>query len=363
MKMKKFLSLIMGIAFCVCVVPRSAGQVATDVKWFDFPVSLPDVTTPEFGTARDNHLTRIKMGGPLATGSRINNTTGLEIRSVCEAGDMSVSVTSNLWRFVFNPSGVYATQHGQRQYSTVLAVGVNGKIALNMFSYHVFCGVGLLSNQSDLAGLDYSISRIGIRAGLDGILFTPDDIFVQTGLGTTLVDAVLFIGARVGASVENDPDLTSLNAAIGPAGTYIRYVYQFNSGSTVLTHEYTVWLYQQGGIPSWRNTVEYFRGPLGMTFSLVGPAGSAPITLHSSRSVLGPWNLETSSAMEGTSAFFYFTGDPTNDMGFIKLGNTQAIVQTSSALPMRPVIARVSGGDGKGLLVVSSPGSELDQDR
>ncbi len=361
MKMKMKLLKIIAFAFFSVIIGTSAAvaQIATKVTFYDSPVSLPDVTTPEFGTARDNLLTRVKMGGPLATGSRVNDPTGLEIRTSSEAGDISVSVSSNLWRSVFNPGGAYATQHGQRKYDPVLIVGVDGKVSLSRVSYHVFCGVGLLSNQSSLAGLDYSISRIGIQAGPDGQLFTADDVFVQSGSGTNLVDAVLFIGARVGADVENSADLVSLDAAIGPSGTYIWYQYQFQSTSSVITHDYVVSLFQRGGIPSLKNTVEYFHGPKGMTFSLVGPAGSAPITMHSSRSVIGPWSLVTATATEGTSGFWYFTGNPTNDQGYFKLGNTQAVVSVLFK-PAKSVIGSLNGAK---LIIVSSEGTESDQDR
>ena len=353
--MKKL--VIMGAIFMMSALITATAQIATNVAIYHFPVSLPDVTTPEFGTARDNHLTRIKMGGPLATSSRVNNPTGLEMRSICEAGDMSVSVSSNLWRYVFNPGGAYATQRGQREYDSVAIVGIGGKVSQDRVSYQVFCGVGLLSNQASLAGLDYSISRIGILSGSDGKLFTPDDVFVQTGSGTNLVDAIVFIGARVGALVENNQDLVNLNASIGSAGTYIRYEYSFAGASGTITDKYVVTLYQQGGIPSSRYTVEQFRGPIGRYFSLVGPAGSAPIILKSARDVDGPWFLENASATEGASVYFVALSSP-NDHGFVHLGNTQAVTQAWPTMSLK-FLSLVPNGKP----VISASGSETDQDR
>ena len=295
-------------------------QLATNVSWYFYPCSLPNTVTPEFGTARDDLLTGIEFGGPLATGSRVGNPTGIEIRSTFDSSDMTVSSTNTLWRGGFNPLAPYATQYGERLYCPVLLVGNGGKVCMDGLQYRVTCGVALLGNESSLAGLGYSVSRVGILAGPDGILFTDDDIIVTNGSGTNLVDAIAFIGGRIGALVNQSSDYNALDAAIGTNGAFVSFEYQFVSATNTLIGGTTVRLYPRGGIPSYGTAqFEPFVGPNGVLFSVVGPPGVLPTTIETARQVTGPWSAATTSATEGTSVFMRFTRNSTNDMGFARL--------------------------------------------
>ena len=294
-------------------------QLATNVSWYFYPCSLPNTITPEFGTARDNLLTGIEFGGLLDTGSRVGNPAGIEIRSTFDSSDMTVSSTNYLWRGMFHSPAPYATQYGQRLYCPVLLVGNGGKVCMDHLQYRVTCGVALLGNESSLAGLGYSVSRVGILAGPDGILFTPDDIIVKSGSGTNLVDAIAFIGGRIGALVNQPSDYNALDSAIGTNGAFVSFEYQFVSATNTLIGRTTVQLYPHGGIPNY-NTVylEPFIGPNGVLFSVVGPPGALP-TIKTARQVAGTWSIATTSATEGSSVFTYFTRNPTNDTGFVRL--------------------------------------------
>ena len=292
--------------------------IATSVSWYFYPCSLPDVTVTEFATARDNLLTAICFGVPLSTHTRVGTPTGIEIRPVFDATDMTTSSNSYLWRGTFNPPAPYTFQHGQRIYCPVLLIGRNGKVSLDRFQYRVTCGIASFDNQSSFSGSTYSVSRVGLQAGPDGVLFTPDDIIIKSGSGTNLMDAIAFIGGRIGAQISQPSDYNPLNSAISPSGTFITFDYQFVSPTGILDGYTTLWLYPQNQIPSSFNRIVPFQGPNGMLFSVVGPANSPAMTLKSARKITGPWVTETTTAVEGTSSFMYFTGSQ-GGQGFIRL--------------------------------------------
>ena len=248
----------------------TAIAIATSVSWYFYPCSLPDVAVTEFATARDNLLTAICFGVPLSTHTRVGTPTGIEIRPVFDATDITVSAT-NLWRGNFNPPAPYASQHGQRIYCPVLLIGRNGKVSLDRFQYRVTCGIASFDNQSSFSGSTYSVSRVGLQAGPDGVLFTADDIIVKSGSGTNLMDAIAFIGGRIGAQISQPSDYNPLNSAISPSGTFITFDYQFVSPTGILDGYTTLWLYPQNQIPSSFNRIVPFQGPNGMLFSVVDP--------------------------------------------------------------------------------------------
>jgi hypothetical protein len=312
----------------------------------------------EFGTARDNHETGVCRGGTLDTQSRINMPTGIEIRDVFEAGDIAVSTSSNLWRSVFSPPSPYASQRGNRFYGTALVIGLDGKVSLDRTEYDVQCGIALLSNSSSFPGLGYSVSRRGVDRGPDGVLFTADDIILMNGeSGSTLVDAIVTIGGRIGALVNSQEDMDALNAEIA-GGTYITVRGGFRSPVGTLNGYVTVALYQQGAIPASYNRLMYFIGPKGVLFSRVGPPMSVPVPLEVSSTVTGPWTVANSASVEGTSAFAFFTLNPTNDYAFARLH--------PSALPEELTASVVNKRSERALTkgrIVRVETSDLDQDK
>ena len=354
--MKKI--LLVTVMAAVASVAVSNGQVATNVAMYFYPCSLPDVTTSEFGTARDNLLTGICYGGPLDTRSRVAQATGIEIRNTFESSDMGVSATSssNLWRAVFNPPAPFAAQHGQRIYCPPLLIGTDGKLSLDRVSYQVICGVSLLNNQSALAGLDYSVSRVGILAGPDGKLFTADDVFVKSGSGTALVDAIAFIGGRIGALVANNADFRDGTKGFEKRST--TFIYSFNGASGPVSASSTIGLYARGGIPDYNKAhLVPFIGPNGVLFSIVGPPGMPVANLLSSGEVTGPWGVASASATEGTSGFAYFTRIPGSDMAYFRI-----VPNAAPSLAARSSILSVSKAVSTGTLkIVSSPSSDSAQ--
>jgi hypothetical protein len=326
MKTNKMLVTVMVLA-CLAIVAKA--QLATDVKFYFYPTVAPnsDTNSPEFGTFRDNFLTGVKKGGKEFTtsgsrvGTNVNNVTAPEIRGVFDVSDIVVSTITNLWRGQFNWPSPFGGQKGNRAYGTVLMVGQNGKICLERTSYTTSCGsIPLLGTNSSLAGLSYSVSRIGISVGFDGQLFTSDDIVINTGSGTNMVDAIAFIGGRFGALANSQAEIDAVNAAVG-SGTWLEWEYTFTALTNTQKGSFTAPLYQAGQIP-W--VAEYNRivpivGPVGVLFSVVGEPGSSAMNLYGSRKSEGPYSLLLTTATEGTTAFWSFTRNLTNDYGFYRL--------------------------------------------
>lgn len=319
MKINKLLVLALVISLTSVLTPRTQAQVATNVEWYVLPTTLPDTIHLEFGTARDNWLVPLAMGISPTTGSRIGNVTAIEVRDVFEVPDMCVCTNAGLklWRGTFGPSAPYATMTGSRIYGTAYGIPRFGMISISGVSQRTLCDkIPLLNNQSSFAALSYSVSRIGILKGPDGKLFTADDLYLKNGeSGTTMVDAVLVIGSRLGAMANSLTDIDTINGLITTNGAKVTFEYYFNGGSK---GGKTVMLYPTGAIPNNTNRFAFFGTPNGMLFSVVGPPGSGPFRIESARRVDGVWNLETTTGTEGSSVFLKYTRNPTNDVGFVR---------------------------------------------
>ncbi len=322
-------AIVVGLLLCLATLGNQVqAQIASSVKFYFYPTVLPNSdNTLEFGTARDNLLTGIKYGGKSFTtsgsrvGTSLNNVTAIEIRNVFDVRDILVSSTTNLWRGQFNPTSPFNHQYGNRAYAPVLIIGQDGKVCFDRLSYKVSCGsMPSLGYISSLTGLSNSISRIGINAGSDGILFTADDNIVSSGSGTNLYDAIAFIGGRIGALANSQADKNTVNGYLNTP-SWISWDYYFSGLTNVQSGSITVPLYKGGQIPwdAQYNRLVPFLSPNGVLFSVVGQPGSPAMNLLGSRNVNGPYNLVTTNATEGTSVFWSFTQNPTNDYGFYRL--------------------------------------------
>ena len=361
----------MAVLVCTGMVQVGQSQVATNVTVYTFPYSLPDVTQVDFGTVRDYIQAQMQVAKVTSTQSRVNRTTGIEIRRSFEVGDMVVSVNP-IWRGIFGDSA-YPGQTGNRLYCGLTVVGNGGMISLSMIGYAVTCQrVPSLGNSSSLNGTDYSTSRRGVRRGADGKLWTVDDEVITSGSGTNLVDAVVFIGARIGALVSNQNDINYLNGQVTTNGTPVDFEYQYNSPTGILKSKSTVMLYPQGGIPFNTNRFELFDTPVGRFFSVVQVKGSAPFDLKSSREVNGPYtyaNPANSAATEGSSAFLEYVGDSSTNRMFVKPTPivTVNLLKFSGLFVALP---SVKGNPNQTLgemsstgVVVSAPSDDLAQDK
>lgn len=332
----------------------ASAQIATKVSWYTLPVSLPDVTQIDFGTARDNLMVQLQTARITSTQSRIGRTTGLEIRKTFEVGDMVVS-TNSIWRGDFDALG-YANMTGNRVYCPWILVGDDGQVSLDRCGYSITCDqIALLGNTSSLNGLPYSVSRRGIRKGADGVLFTVDDEIVMSGLGTQAVDAIVFIGGRIGALVNVQGDIDYIDGQISSSGMNVEFENQFISPVGILSSKQKVIIYPQGSIPTTTNMFVNFKTPVGWLFSVEGPPGSLPFELRSSREVNGPWTLVNSAATEGSSAFVEYVGDISTNRAFASKNEQQIIIVPTVSLKMLPI--PLPG------VIQASISSDLDQDR
>lgn len=321
------------------------------VLWFTFPTTLPnDADIGSFPIARATLMNGLALygGNPIATSSRSNNPAGVQFEFAFEAGDMIVvmpSETTNcIWRSQLNPMNTnYVGRLGSRVYVPFIAIanGTN-KISLSGFSDSVIdVGGGFFDSQSALE-TNYTISEVGINKGPSGQLFGNDHIIVTSGSATNLVDAVVFIGARIGADVSQ-----YLSTGVGAVNSYIsngdkfRFIYSYawnsidTNGNTVVNienNERDVMVYQDGQTPSSYNYMWTFETPRGVLFSLEEPETNT-YTITTSRDVRGPYTVNSANATTGWSFEWDFTGNSTNDHGFVGFSqNTNASVSSSVRL-------------------------------
>ena len=202
------------------------------------------------------------------------------------------------------------------------------KISLSGFSDNVIdVGGGFLNNQSSLATNDYSVSRYGIIIGPSGQLSGNDHTIVSSGSGTNLVDAVIFIGARVAFDVSTygQAGINAVNSYLG-AGDTIRFTYTYSwtsdAGPSSVSFEKDIVIYQQGQIPPSKVGEELFPTPIGgYVASLVNTPETNTYSVSLSRDLTaGIWSPITSTATTGFSYPLLFTHS-TNDYGYLNFTN------------------------------------------
>ncbi|MBP6858673.1 MAG: hypothetical protein KBC33_02490 [Candidatus Pacebacteria bacterium] len=374
---KKTLRYSVGLMLGLMVTFTAAhswAALSTNVGWFHLNFSLPDVTKVDFATGRDYFMVQAQTARITSTQSRVGRPTGLEIRRSFETGDIVVSTNGPIWRGVFNPPG-YMSQSGNRLYGAWVAYAKDqGKLRLDHFETEAICfGVPALNNSSSLSNQTYSVSRRGVQVGSDGLLWTADDVYVMSGPGSIEVDAVVFIGSRIGALVRDQNDIEYLNEEIGTNGTYIKFTSKFKSPIGVLSSSEIVALYPQGMIPARLNGFELFTTPQGGLWSITQTQGFGPVSLKSSHVANGFWthaNPANSAATEGSSEFvMYLGGDGNNGFAKVEFPSVEATSQlaTVSAVVSFNKAAAIARKTAPKLspsaLFIPAPSDDLDQDR
>lgn len=279
--------------------------VASKVQFYTFWVSLPDANraTNSFPVARDNLMAGLRMGGVFDSRGREKTPTGLDFKSYFDAGDVTTTTnTTTMWRLEFNPSAPFTNNFGNRGYCAAIVQGIDGQVSVDRLSWKVFGGI--LSGERDLAGYSYSITRIGVNAGPDGKLWTADDAFVNSGDGTQLFDAVVYIGASLSSpNVNNTSDVTTINNYLGN-GLPVTVEYQFDGSTGPVIHSDTIRVYPMGQVPDSEYSLRPIRTPYGFLWSLMAPKGSL-YTVGRSSIVDGYYGpTETVNAGFSIPAFF-----------------------------------------------------------
>jgi len=327
------------------------------VLWYPFPASLINDTNSQFYLSRGTYMNGLAIhgGAPIQTANRLNNPIGVEIKPFFLASDLMVvtpGVTTNtLWLGQLNPANTnYVGMEGQRLYCGGVFVGNGAQITLDGLSTSVIdYPVGYLDNNSTLAGLGYSVSRVGIIKGPSGVLFGNDQTLVTSGPGSIPVDAIVFIGARVGADVSQYGQ-TAVNAVESYIGTGHMFTFTYTytwtneSGQFSENHSWTVPVYQDGQAPTnflW----SYWPTPRGNTrlFSLMAPATNtytvsvALSTLYDglpSRYNDVGWTLDNASASTGYS--YEDPSFPPHEVVFVKLSQNTNVILQSDTLVLQP---------------------------
>lgn len=300
----------------VGVSPKDVTHLATKVAFYAFPISLPNDALPEFATGRDNVMAGLVVGGPVNTRSRDNYPTGVEIRNIFDAGDVTTClVSTNMWRSQLAPPTPFSTQLGNRGYCSVIVVGLDGKVRMDDLGYHAFAG--LMSTNASLAGLGYGYSRIGVKAGPSGKLWANDALYVNSGAGSQLVDALVYIGAGLGMKVGNQAGLDAIRGYVGGG---MDLVFQYEYATLGIP---TVWQFHVplvNSIPANKLGKAYgFPTPTGIIFSILNQINSHH-NVYESGNAVGPWSLYKRRVSEGTSMFSpFFTGGNRNPNKFWRI--------------------------------------------
>ncbi len=278
--------LVIALTLSCATAPLGAQAAASErVNFYPFPASIINDTNTLFYIARGAYMNGLGLhgGAPIQTASRLENPTGIEIKPAFQASDLMVVTpgltTNTLWLAVLNPTDTnYAGQLGQRLYCGGIFVGNDVQIMLDGFSSSVIDAKGYLDNQSTLKGLGYSVSRYGIIKGPSGDLFGNDHTIIQSGSGSIPVDAIVFIGARVGADVSQygQAGINAVESYIGSGDTFtFVYTYMWTSGGQVFSenHSWTVPVYQDGQVPTNYWGMSYWKTPRApaMLLSLMEP--------------------------------------------------------------------------------------------
>lgn len=101
------------------------------------------------------------------------------------------------WRGEADPEAPFENEHGTRLHMGMAIDGEGAQFSLHDVSYN-FDSTDpwdALDYAGNFSSSDYASHRIGVRVGTDGILNTADDIIIDSGSGSQLVDALYYVGA------------------------------------------------------------------------------------------------------------------------------------------------------------------------
>ena len=219
---------------------HSTPVLATKVSWFTCLTSLPDTTSPSFIVARERLMSWLENGCVSNTWSRVSDPAGVELmpdidfKVGFQASDLTVSTFTNFWRHS-QQGGVFINERGNRAYCPMIITGLDGKITLHQLRYAVAGGV--LANSATFNGLDYSPTRLGLITGQSGNLFAPDHVMITNGIGSQLVDAIVFIGARAAYSITNTGQVSAVMDIVTQTNTLggfnLTFEYEYLSSDNV----------------------------------------------------------------------------------------------------------------------------------
>ena len=190
------------------------------------------VNFPSFVDYNTNALNSLENGlGEI--GDRNLDPTAYEIFDEGEQISIFEVIVSSFesWRGVANPSVPFDQEHGNRLHFGlhVLGDGVT-QFRLEDLLFDISSTDGSLNFSGDFIGLDYNNFRVGVNWGADRMKGGGDDIYINSGAATQVIDELIYVGVGNAFNATGQPGGTdqekidsvpqSLLLPIDVTGTY-----------------------------------------------------------------------------------------------------------------------------------------------
>lgn len=201
------------IALAASAQAGAVGGIDMHVYAATGPNHITSASTPAW---RANAMVALRNGLDSYGGSLSETPSAYErAGDVVDIGDMILSQGFNAWRGVASPSGAFASETGNSMHWGLSAVGTGGF----QFSYSQLTvtvhgeGTPWASQQDmfyDYSTYSYDNNHLGVLLGADGVLNTEDDVLINSGASTQLVDAFYTRGPGWGWTANNPDQLAWL---------------------------------------------------------------------------------------------------------------------------------------------------------
>lgn len=170
-----------------------SASIMIDIK----PSSAPNALgSPSWSGYLSNALNSLEnnLGN---IGSRLTDPTAYEIAGVSiNPGDIMVTSFKS-WMGVPSPSAPFANEYGNRFHCGLHAYG-DGTSLFRLedltFEMHSSDSGDTLVFTGNFIGYNYGATRFGVNWGPDRVKGGGDDIYYNSGNGTTLVDEIVYVG-------------------------------------------------------------------------------------------------------------------------------------------------------------------------
>ena len=200
----------MSIACALCPMAiASAAPIITIV-----PSLGPDGGySPSFAIYRDNAINALQNNRN-AIGDPTTSPEAYAINTAINPGDIVVTGGEfNSWRGTADPTGAFASETGNRIHFGLKIIGNGARFSLSNLDFALVPGVpgtNLDFSTSFTAADSYSLSRVGIDYGMDGLPGGGDDVVIDSGSADQLIDEFYYAGVGSGIPVYSaDPGITN----------------------------------------------------------------------------------------------------------------------------------------------------------
>lgn len=222
---------VLVIGAVLSTTAASAASITISV----FASSAPNAFgSPSFDPYAANAITGLENGG-VSVGLP-SLPTFYENKTVFTAGEAIVT-DYNSWKGAVGPlAPPYNNELGNRLHFGLAVVDTGGTFSLSQLNFSITSSdVNSLGFAGSFnAGDVYSLRRVGINCGADGVCGTSDDIVITSGAATQLVNELYYVGvgnaycssvnpADCGGSAQTMGDVLNYIGANGPIEVTGRY--------------------------------------------------------------------------------------------------------------------------------------------